>query len=69
MQKIVIGHNIDDVDILAIENFKLKFLIISKIFIPSQYDQKFEFEIFKRKYVNIVDIMTDDDLLQKLEIK
>ena len=30
-------------------------------------DQKFDFEIIKRKYVNIVDIMTYDDLLQRLE--
>lgn len=30
-------------------------------------DQKFDFEIIKRKYANIVDIMTYDDLLQRLE--
>ena len=29
-------------------------------------DQKFDFEMIKLKYVNIVDIMTHDDLLQKL---
>lgn len=29
--------------------------------------QKFDFEIIKRKYANIVDIMTYDDLLQRLE--
>lgn len=30
-------------------------------------DQKFDFEIIKRKYANIVDIMTYDDLLRRLE--
>jgi hypothetical protein len=30
-------------------------------------DQRFDFEIIKRKYANIVDIMTYDDLLQRLE--
>ncbi len=30
-------------------------------------DQQFDFEIIKRKYSNIVDIMTYDDLLQRLE--
>ena len=30
-------------------------------------DQQFDFEIIKRKYANIVDIMTYDDLLQRLE--
>jgi hypothetical protein len=31
------------------------------------HDQKFDFEIIKRKYSNIVDIMTYDDLLRRLE--
>lgn len=30
-------------------------------------DQKFDFEIIKRKYANIIDIMTYDDLLRRLE--
>ena len=30
-------------------------------------DQKFDFEIIKRKYANIVDIVTYDDLLRRLE--
>ena len=30
-------------------------------------DQRFDFEIIKRKYANIVDIMTYDDLLRRLE--
>ncbi len=30
-------------------------------------DQKFDFEIIKRKYANIVDIMTYDDLLSRLD--
>lgn len=30
-------------------------------------DQKFDFEIIKRKYANIVDIMTYDDLLRRLD--
>ena len=30
-------------------------------------DQKFDFEIIKRKYANIVDIMTYDDLLHRLD--
>lgn len=30
-------------------------------------DQQFDFEIIKRKYANIVDIMTYDDLLRRLE--
>ena len=30
-------------------------------------DQLFDFEIIKRKYANIVDIMTYDDLLRRLE--
>lgn len=30
-------------------------------------DQKFDFEIIKRKYANIIDIMTYDDLLHRLE--
>lgn len=30
-------------------------------------DQKFDFEIIKRKYANVVDIMTYDDLLRRLE--
>ena len=30
-------------------------------------DQKFDFEIIKRKYANIMDIMTYDDLLHRLE--
>lgn len=30
-------------------------------------DQKFDFEIIKRKYANIMDIMTYDDLLRRLE--
>ncbi len=30
-------------------------------------DQEFDFEIIKRKYANIVDIMTYDDLLRRLE--
>lgn len=30
-------------------------------------DQKFDFEIIKRKYVNIIDIMTYDDLLRRLD--
>ena len=29
-------------------------------------DQRFDFEIIKRKYANIVDIMTYDDLLRRL---
>lgn len=29
--------------------------------------QKFDFEIIKRKYANIVDIMTYDDLLRRLD--
>jgi hypothetical protein len=29
--------------------------------------QKFDFEIIKRKYTNIVDIMTYDDLLRRLD--
>jgi hypothetical protein len=31
------------------------------------HDQKFDFEIIKRKYSNIVDIMTYDDLLRRLD--
>lgn len=30
-------------------------------------EQKFDFEIIKRKYANIVDIMTYDDLLRRLD--
>lgn len=30
-------------------------------------DQKFDFEIIKRKYANIIDIMTYDDLLRRLD--
>lgn len=30
-------------------------------------DQKFDFEIIKRKYANIVDIMTYDDLLRRMD--
>lgn len=30
-------------------------------------DQKFDFEIIKRKYANVVDIMTYDDLLRRLD--
>ncbi len=30
-------------------------------------DQKFDFEIIKRKYANVIDIMTYDDLLRRLD--
>ena len=30
-------------------------------------DQKFDFEIIRRKYANVMDIMTYDDLLHRLE--
>jgi hypothetical protein len=30
-------------------------------------DQKFDFEIIKRKYANVIDIMTYDDLLHRLD--
>jgi hypothetical protein len=30
-------------------------------------EQKFDFEIIKRKYANIIDIMTYDDLLRRLD--
>jgi hypothetical protein len=32
-----------------------------------QNDQKFDFEIIKRKYANIIDILTYDDLLKRLD--
>lgn len=30
-------------------------------------EQEFDFEIIKRKYANIVDVMTYDDLLRRLD--
>ena len=30
-------------------------------------EQKFDFEIFKRKYADIIDIITYDDLLNRLD--
>ena len=44
-----------------------KAMILAGRSITLTREQRFDFEIIKRKYANIVDIITYDDLLNRLE--